>query len=348
MEYIPGYSTIKNIVGQSLVYPGKIFEYFSGKKVNNYELFTESFPSTSNTGEANIPIWSSNVGYSNTKQVKLDGVIYTCVVPKCLGDSPIKSIIDNNLQVNSNFWKYDRISSKVKQFNPDTGSNVIYLREEIVNNNDTLYKCKTNTCTPDFTSSNWTLLYSSVIETSGFTVENIDANPSFTDKVNAVIKDFTIEDIPDETLTDKTWRIICIAYPYALSITILFMAVIFASYSANDLLHKEVPYRILAFIYVFYCVSQLAFSNNQSLQQTLGAFIVIYYIYRCIIGPWIWPGIVELPIRTPILPMQPKVESEIYNKMRLDSHGDIDLMLKRAFRDASFSLPPPPSSVRPL
>jgi chitodextrinase len=87
MEYIPGYTTLKNLAVQ--IVPN-VHEYFTWKPSNKYELFSTSNASSNtsilgNVGsltavdESKIPRWSRAKAYVKDDRVKYNGFLYTCI-----------------------------------------------------------------------------------------------------------------------------------------------------------------------------------------------------------------------------------------------------------------------------
>ena len=291
MEYIPGYTTLKDTIGQA---PKKLYEYFTSKLPNKYELFaTQSNATQSNAkadsswfsgtiagiDEANIPRWSSAIEYKKDDYVKHQGFIY-----KSRKDSsnvnPIESITDDFITVNSDYWISEGLSSNVKKFDPDRDVNTTYTKDTIVNFNSVLYSCMQpgSNCTSDYTKNVWKKLSSDYIAPYIPT-----SNLSYTDQVTRtsstfisdMINEFTIEEIPGESLYDTSWRVGYIVYNKLFFIVPILLAFVFASFSANDLLHKKAPFRILAYIYTFLFVSY---------QTSIGYLIFFYYLFRSLFG----------------------------------------------------------------
>jgi hypothetical protein len=74
---------------------------------------------------------------------------------------------------------------------------------------------------------------------------------------------------------DTVWRVWGIGYKYIFAILVFILAVLFASFAANDLLHKHPAYRILAFVYTYYFVIT---------QSVLGYLLFFYYLFRSFFG----------------------------------------------------------------
>jgi hypothetical protein len=178
--------------------------------------------------------------------------------------------------------------------------------------------------------------------------------------INGIVNEFTLEEIPGESLTGTAWRVYYLMYPYLVEILIFILAVVFASFSANDLLHKEAPYRILAFMYTYFFVRS---------KGIIAYLIFFYYLFRSFFGSWyemnplkiygllplwkdynyneqsIFPTLATYPASLDEYIRQGK---EIFNHARLQSHGDITGMLAHALRvrkTLSASPVPAPASV---
>ena len=348
MEYIPGYTTLASLA--SRVIPSR--EYFSWGKPNKYELFTPSTQSSllgsvsSNLiDERKIPRWSAEKEYTKDDKVKYNGFLYTSL-KESSNVNPVKGVTDDFITVNSAYWISNGLSSNVKQFNPDTDASNVYRLNEIVDFDSILYLCKNpgTGCTSDYTNSNmWTKLSSDYIP-----VPPAPASLSYYKKIETffagIVNEFTIEEIPGESLIDTAWRVYYIMYPYLLQILIFILAIVFASFSANDLLHKEAPYRILAFIYTYFFVMS---------KGILAYLIFFYYVFRSFFGSWygmnplkiygilpLWkdfkydeqsmfPSLATYP---PSLDEYIRQGKDIFNHARLQSHGDITGMLAHALR----------------
>jgi hypothetical protein len=339
MEYIPGYTTLRNIFRKGP------YELFADVNASPWSFIGSNTAFASNAiDEKKIPTWSSTINYVKGNTVKMGGVIYSSVKDS-LDISPILSMNGDYISVNSEFWKYVQLSPAVKIFNPSTDGSNRYFLHTIVNFNDILYECTntSNQCKTDFTANEWKKLTSAIVENP--VVPTV--TPSYTDSLKGMLHEFSIEDIPDETWSDKLTRIFYIVYPYARSIITFFLALIIAAYSANDLLHKPALFRVLAFVYIFYFL------------YPLGAFsplILSYYFYRCFLGPYIWPDEVFAPLFKAFIPiwedknynenaMFPtlftypatadmhefiRMGQEEFNRDRLASHGDVKLLLAHA------------------
>jgi hypothetical protein len=348
MEYIPGYTTIKNTL-TSIIPPN----YFSWKGPNIYELF-DSSQATSNQGffssasptpsvdDPNIARWSSQQEYNKDDMVKYNGFIYTSIKDS-KNKNPVREIVDTQITVEDEYWKVNGLSSKVKRFNEDTDATKTYTKNDIVIFDDILYKCKNNLCTSDFTNPQWESLSSSIITPAKAPAVKADTYyDSVINSAGSMINDFNIEEIPGEPLSDKVVRIVKILIPYVTSIALFFLAIILASLSANDLIHKPFPFRILAFYYTYFFVST---------QSYIGIFIALYYFIRSVFGSYlsmkkpyiygilpIWedpgynfnsrfPPLLTYPITLREYIQQMKNE---FNAIRLESHGDIIGMLQTA------------------
>jgi len=347
MEYIPGYTTIKNTL-QSII-PSR---YFSWKGANIYELFDSSLLPTMSSSNSptptpavddpNIARWSSKREYSKGDMVKYNGFIYTSIKDS-KNINPVREIVDTQITVEDEYWKVNGLSSKVKTFNEETDAKKTYTMHDIVIFDDILYKCKQAVCSSDFTNPQWELLSSSIISPAKAPeVKSESYYDSIKNSAGSMINDFNIEDIPGESLSDKIVRIIKILIPYIISIAVFFLAIILASLSANDLLHKAVPFRILAFYYTYFFVTQSYIGLS---------FIALYYFIRSVFGshlsmkkPYmygilpIWedpgynfnsrfPPLLTYPITLREYIQQMKDE---FNAVRLESHGDIIGMLQTA------------------
>lgn len=355
MEYIPGYTTLSSLASRAR-------GYFSWEKPNKYELFTQSTQSTASTpstmtstflrgpssnavDERKIPRWSAEMSYVKNDRVKHNGFLYTSTKDSS-NVNPVQKITDDFITVNAGYWVSNGLSSNVKQFVPDTDSSNVYRVNEIVSFDTVLYLC-TNPgqgCTSDYTNSKmWKKLSSEYIPLPPET-----ARLSYYEQLekffNGIINDFTIEEIPGESLTDTAVRVFYIMYPYLLQILIFILAVVFASFSANDLLHREAPYRVLAFIYTYF------FVMNKGL---LAYLIFFYYCFRSFFGSWyemnplkiygilpLWKDFTynDQSIFPTLLTYPPSLDKyihegkEIFNHARLQSHGDIMGMLAHALR----------------
>lgn len=427
MEYIPGYTTLKNLAANILPQTsGSLFPAVHAK----YELFanpsntspgsylsqassyllgspspgTSGSPSASGTptssntigrpdyitqaigyaspqrSDGNIPIWSSNIQYVTGDSVKFNGLLFTSV-KNSLNANPIKEYIDNYNIVNNDFWKCNGLSAEVIRFNEETDTGKMYLFENIVERKNKLYLCTKGGagCTTDFTDKQWSNIGSSYYkdptsipdasisqQVKGSVSE--DALLSSYISISTFFRSFLIQDIPGETFSGKIQRIVYLVLPIIIQCILFFLAIIFASFSANDLLHKEAPYRILAFIYTFYFVIQ---------ETYLGGFIFLYYLVRAffsealsmdgleiygILPIWedpnyksgMFPPFFTYPM---FLRSSIQKDKERFNAFRLASHGDISALLRRALRipikrqgmvqnfvgnATNVSLPPPP------
>jgi len=350
MEYIPGYTTIKNTL-QSII-PSR---YFSWKGANMYELFESSqespkkgyFDSASPTptpavDDPNTARWSAKKEYSKGDMVKYNGFIYISIKDS-QNINPVREIVDTQITVEDEYWKVNGLSSKVKTFNEETDAKKTYTMHDIVIFDDILYKCKQAVCSSDFTNPQWELLSSSIISPAKAPEVKADTYyESVANSTASIINDLHIEEIPGESLWDKIVRIVKILIPYVISIAVFFLAIIIASLSANDLIHKPVPFRILAFYYTYFFVSTRSY---------IGIFIALYYLIRSVFGSYlsmkkpymygilpIWedpgynfnsrfPPLLTYPITLREYIQQMKNE---FNAVRLESHGDIIGMLQTA------------------
>lgn len=385
MEYIPGYTTARTYVKGV---PGRVYEYFTGKKVNKYELFeggvtTSLFGSTpSNIDDSKISLWNSNRVYSSNDEVRYKGFVYTSIASSNQSNiNPVQKQDGEYLTFNSQVWKWTRVSSTVKKYNPDKDFSNTYAVGDIVDepNAGILYSCSSNSstrCKPPFTSSNhWVNL--------GY--NNARAPPvddSSVGKMNVYLtnafSNFNIEIIENEPYLNTFYRMWDAIKGNVWDATFFIVAFIFASFAANDLLFKETPYRILAFCFTWILVAS---------QNTLGWLLIYYYIFRSI---WVaWAGIPnslnmhELKIYS-FLPLYPSeyhsmnsripgfftypaklepvikmVQAEM-KQARVDSIGDIKGLINRALGKAAVPLtvaavptsawiaPPGPEGVAPV
>ena len=76
MDYIPGYTMLKNIP-----IPAKVSEFFTWTKPNIYELFASSITDTLSRSNivdnSNVRRWSSRLSYSKDDVVTYNGFNYT-------------------------------------------------------------------------------------------------------------------------------------------------------------------------------------------------------------------------------------------------------------------------------
>jgi hypothetical protein len=371
MEYIPGYTTLFSLASYSI--PSKVYTYFYPNKPNQYELFSQQEPKNSSllsglssvpinsVDERKIPRWSAEKSYAKDDKVKHNGFLYTSL-KESSNVNPVKGITDDFITVNSAYWVANGLSSNVKQFNPDTDASNVYRVNEIVSFDTVMYQCTSpgTGCTSDYTNSNvWTKLSSEYIPEPP-----APASLSYYDRmvnsINGIVNEFTLEEIPGESLTGTAWRVYYLMYPYLVEILIFILAVVFASFSANDLLHKEAPYRILAFMYTYFFVRS---------KGIIAYLIFFYYLFRSFFGSWYEMNPLKiyglLPLwkdfnyneqsMFPTLSTYPasldeyiRQGKEIFNHARLQSHGDITGMLAHALRvrkTLSASPVPAPASV---
>jgi hypothetical protein len=381
MEYIPGYQTLKNylqpvknthelfadtsnVVKAAISDPSSMLTPITSNVLAYVGYFT---PSNTSLDETNIPTWSSLIGYAPPQMVKQDGIIYASTQASS-NVNPVFKKVDNYIEVNSNYWNYVQLSSNIVNFNPITDANKTYFYDTIVNFNNTLYKCKNKDaqCKTQFTNSNeWNNLSSSIVRVPNQSSNSYIAVVQRT--YRTVVKDFTIEDIPNETFYQKCKRIFDIQWPYIFGALVYIVAIILAAYSANDLLHKPPTFRILAFGYTLYFLIKFAttpitvtnlFSTNGlfGTNSIFGLIILGYYLYRCLIGPYFFPDSVFPPLLKAILPLREdpnyneasffptlytypasaemrdfiRSSTEAFNYDRLVSHGDIPKLLREA------------------
>lgn len=366
MEYIPGYTTLSSLASTAR-------GYLSWEKPNKYELFTQSTQPTQPTrstflggplsnavDERKIPRWSAEKSYVKNDRVKHNGFLYTSTKDSS-NVNPVQGITDDFITVNAGYWVSNGLSSNVKQFVPDTDASNVYRVNEIVSFDTVLYLC-TDTgrgCTSDYTNSNmWKKLSSEYIPEPPAA-----ASLTYYERMErffiGIANDFTIEEIPGESWTDTAWRVYYIMYPYLLQIFIFILAVVFASFSANDLLHKEAPYRILAFVYTYFFVMS---------QGMLAYLLFFYYCFRSFFGSWygmnplkiygilpLWKDFAynEQSIFPTLATYPPSLDQyihegrEIFTYARLQSHGDITGMLARALRIHKMPAAPSAPSAAP-
>ena len=343
MEYIPGYSTLKN-VAVSIV--PNVYEYFTWK-TSKYELFSTSVAS-SNTSilgsvasltdvdESKIPRWSHAKGYVKEDRVKHDGFLYTCI-KDASNINPVKVIVDDFITVDSEYWVSDGLSSNVKYFDPEIDMSNTYFLNDIVVVDNVLFKCTSSNCSTNFTANYWTKLTSDFIpvpKTDSYSVQLLNA-------VGGILNDLTLEPIPEETYQDTAMRVLRVIFPYVFAIFIFILAIVLASFSANDLLHKEAPYRILAFAYTYYFVIK---------QTYIGIFLGLYYVFRSLSGgmnPLKIYGILPIwedekydetsmfpTLSTYPISLRTYLEEgrRIMQMNKLKSHGNIMAMLTRALK----------------
>ena len=344
MEYIPGYTTLKNLAVQ--IVPN-MHEYFTWKPSNKYELFSTSNAS-SNTSilgsvgsltavdESKIPRWSRAKAYVKDDRVKYNGFLYTCI-KDALNINPVKEVVDDFITVNSDYWVSDGLSSNVKLFDAEKDINNKYFLNDIVNVDNILYKCTNSNCSTDFTADYWTKLTSDFIPVP----KTDDYSTQISQSAFGILNDLTLEPIPDETYQDTAMRVLYVVYPYVFAIFVFILAIVLASFSAHDLLHKEAPYRVLAFFYTYYFVIK---------QTYIGLFLFVYYIYRSLSGNTnplkiygilpIWedekydessmfPTLMTYPIS---LRTYLEEGRRIMQMNKLNSHGNIMGMLTRALK----------------
>lgn len=290
MEYIPGYVTLKNLASKAASMPTRVYEYYTNK--NKYELFAGSQsnqPSyftglTTTSLETKVPRWSEFKKYKVDDVVRHNGFTYTSI-KESSNINPIKEIVDTFIVVNDSYWVSNGLSSTVKPFDPETDMEKKYVKDDIVNFNSVLYLCSVkgsnspssglSRCDTNFMNSNqWTMLSSDhIAEPTPIEKESYTTRLSL--GLGSIANDLTFEEIPGEPLVDTAWRVYYRLFPYLLTIITFMLALMFASFTANDLLHKEAGYRILAFIYVFVFM----FVPNKY-PSFAGMIIGIYYIFR--------------------------------------------------------------------
>ena len=266
MDYIPGYTLLKRIAGYL---PSFSF-------TNKYELFTGSVvpgltaPTPVPVDDTTLPRWSNKKHYAKNDMVKYNGFNYTAVNPS-VNVNPVRAIVDSYITVETNSWQLDGLNSKVIPFNPETDSEKTYFNRDIVNFDDMLYLCKSASkedgCSSDFTKDTWEVLSSAIINPPTAPPSTNDSylqqfSGSVEASISEIIMDFSIPDVPGESLVDKIYRIFGILYVYLVSIAVFFTALLIASFTANDLLHKEYPYRILAYMYSYYFVTSILYSDG--------------------------------------------------------------------------------------
>lgn len=350
MDYIPGYTMLKN-----LPIPTKVTEFFTWTKPNIYELFassiTDTLSSSNIVNNSNVRRWSSRLSYSKDDVVTYNGFNYICR-KDASNINPVKEIVDDFITVNDEYWIPSGLSPKVKEFNPDTDTKAIYAMDTIVNFNNVLYLCTNtkNECTSDYTvGSNWKKLSSDFIDIPEAPKSSYNdiAKKSVYESTNSVydiLNDLNIEEIPGEPLVDTFWRVWAIIYKYIFAIVVFILAVLFASFAANDLLHKHPAYRILAFVYTYHFVIT---------QSVIGYLIFFYYLFRSFFGerfsmnPLKVYGILPLSedptydekSKFPTLSTYPSSLRKYIEQgktlmqiAKLQSHGDVTAMLMRSLR----------------
>ena len=365
MEYIPGYVTLKHLASKAANMPTKLYEYYTNK--NKYELFAGSqsnqpsyLPTFTDTPEdVKIARWSQYKKYKADDVVRHNGFVYTSI-KESSNINPIKEIVDTFITVNDSYWVSNGLHSNVKTFDPETDMEKKYVKDDIVNFNSVLYLCSLNTsnssspsslsrCGTDFMNSNqWTMLSSEYI-TEPTPIEKESYSTRVFSGLGGIFNDLTFEEIPGETLDGTAWRVFYRLLPYLFVITKFMLALMFASFTANDLLHKEPGYRILAFIYIFMFV----FFPTNSYSTFAGTITTIYYIFRSLFGRTFGMNDLRmwgfLPLlkdyeydekrRFPTLYSYPASLEEFINEgrdimmdRRLSSHGDIVGYLASALR----------------
>jgi len=363
MEYIPGYVTLKNLASKAANMPTRLYEYYTNK--NKYELFAGSqsnqpsyLPTFTDTPEdVKMSRWSQYKKYKVDDVVRHNGFVYTSI-KESSNVNPIKEIVDTFITVNDSHWVSNGLHSNVKPFDPDTDMEKKYAKDDIVNFNSVLYLCSVkgsspssglSRCDTDFTNSNqWTMLSSEYI-TEPTPIEKESYSTQVFSGLGGIFNDLTFEEIPGETLDGTAWRVFYRLLPYLFVITKFMLALMFASFTANDLLHKEAGYRILAFIYVFMFV----FFPTNSYSTFAGTITTIYYIFRSLFGRTFGMNDLRmwgfLPLlkdyeydekrRFPTLYSYPASLEEFINEgrdimmdRRLSSHGDIVGYLASALR----------------
>jgi len=350
MDYIPGYTTLRSVVSTGISYVS------SFRPTNELFVANSTFGSVGSNvtslpiDETQVPRWSEKKNYDQGDMIKQNGFLYTAI-KKSSNINPVLSIQDGFITVNTGYWKMLRLSSKVIPFNPETDSKKTFFKKDIVNFDDYLYLCTASNCKADFGSNVWEPLSSSIINPP---VVPEPAPVNYSDQallyiympIYKLMNDFNIPDIQGETLWEKTQRIFWILYSYLWMIALFILAFLLSSYAANDLLHKEWPYRVLAYVYTFFFISTDTF---------MGYGIIGYYLIRSFfqkslgMSPIAMYGI--LPIKEdaeyddkntlPTLYTYPaklaktiEEQKEIFNQLRLNSHGDIIEMLRRALHVA--------------
>jgi len=350
MDYIPGYTMLKNIP-----IPAKVSEFFTWTKPNIYELFASSITDTLSRSNivdnSNVRRWSSRLSYSKDDVVTYNGFNYTCR-KDASNINPVKEIVDDFITVNDEYWIPNGLHPKVKVFNPDTDTKALYAMDTIVNFNNVLYLCTNtkNECTSDYTvGSNWKKLSSDFIDIpeevkpsykDTFTHSYSGIEKVFSDLVN----DFTIKEIPGEPIIDTVWRVWGVLYHYIFAIVVFILALLFASFAANDLLHKHPAYRILAFVYTYHFVIT---------QSILGYLLFFYYLFRSLFGQAYSMNPLKmyalLPLsedptydeksKFPTLATYPtslrkyiEQGKTLMQIAKLQSHGDVTAMLMRSLR----------------
>jgi len=363
MEYIPGYTTARTYVKGV---PGRVYEYFTGKKVNKYELFeggvTNSlFGSTpSNIDDSKISLWNSNRLYSSNDQVRYNGFVYTSISSSNQSNiNPVQKQDGEYLTFNSQVWQWTRVSSTVKNYNPDVDFSNSYAVGDIVDepNAGILYVCSSNSsnkCTPPFTQSNhWVNLGYDTARAPP--VDNSTYGKTNTYLTNA-FNNFNIEVIDNEPFMDTFYRMWDAIKGNVWDALFFILAFIFASFAANDMLWKETPYRILAFCFTWMLIAG---------QSSLGWLLILYYMFRSI---WVasagvpnslnmhplkiysflplypseyhsiiskYPGFFTYPAK--LEPMIEMVRAEM-KQARVDSIGDIKGLINRALGKAPVPL----------
>jgi hypothetical protein len=363
MEYIPGYTKAVTYVKGV---PGRVYEYLTAKKVNQYELFEGSvtggfFGSTpSNIDDSKISLWNSNRLYSSNDQVRYNGFVYTSIASSNQSNiSPVQKQEGEYLTFNSQVWQWTRVSSTVKSFDPDKDFSNSYAVGDIVDepNLGILYSCGSNTannCKPPFTqSNNWVNLGYDTARAPP--VDNSSVGKMNTYLTNA-FSNFNIEVIENESYSDTFFRMWDAIKGNVWDAAFFIVAFIFASFAANDMLWKETPYRILAFCFTWMFVAG---------QTALGWLLILYYLFRSIWVAWAgipnsldmhplkiysflplypseyhlltskYPGFFTYPAKLePVIKM---VQAEM-KQARIDSIGDVKGMINRALGKAAVLL----------
>jgi len=285
-----------------------------------------------------------------SNEVRYSGFLFTAV-QNSRNINPILDITDDTITGNSDFWLCNGLSSTVQLFDEKTmNSNTTFLQGTILNDpvNNILYTCDhatgTGQCKLPFTNSNqWVRIGYDI-------VQPLPPKDYWTVTLENTIEFFTIEEIPGERFVDTLWRIWDRIYSKLHYVVAFIVAIILASFSANDLLHKRAPFRVLAFVYTFAFV---AFQTN------IGGILFFYYLYRsffaegsvfgqrCGMNPLKIYGILPLkedPLydenrRFPTLWTYPSSirkyldeGQKISNIMKLISHGDIQGYIAHALR----------------
>jgi hypothetical protein len=281
MEYIPGYTVAAQYIKGV---PGMAYEYLTGNKINKYELFQGgsfigSTPMLSfSNDDSKISLWNSNTIYSSNDMVRHRGFVYTSISSsKQSNINPVKQQDGDYITVNNHVWQWNRLSSTVKRYNPTTDSSNRYANGDIVDepNSGILYLCTSNSSTmwcklPFTQSNNWINL--------GYNSAKVPPpDTSFYGKTNdyftSMFSNFTIEVIEDEPYLTTFYRMCDAIKGNLWDALFCILAFIIASFTANDILFKEMPYRILSFCFAFILVAS---------QTTLGNLLIFYYIFRSI------------------------------------------------------------------